>query len=301
MKIAVLFVGALHDRGFNATALIGAERIARRSDLRVEIVDGVPYDAAALDAALRAAASRSDGVIVVGGQGDGIVPTVAAVHQDTAFAVVQGQVTGPNLASYEVLQEQSAFLAGCLAARMTASGVVGHLSGHRVAPGLKGRAAFVAGARHVRPDIRVLTGFCGTQDDAAVARAWTMAEIAHGADIVFTMLNGARQGAIDACRSAGARQIGNARDWCAVAPDVFIGSALARIDLAVERAATDMLAGRVPAGVQRIGLADGDAVALSFAPDVPADVMAEVASIRDRIAHGTLSAPATYDGEEFSL
>lgn len=57
---------------------------------------------------------------------------------------------------------------------MTRSGTVGHLSGHRVRPGLKGRAAFVAGVRHTDPEIRVLTGFCGTQDDNAVAGAFPL-------------------------------------------------------------------------------------------------------------------------------
>lgn len=299
MKIAVVFVGALHDRGFNAAALIGATLIGQQPGMAVEIVDGLTYDTAPLEAALRAVAARSDGVIFVGGQGNGVTPPVAADHPDTRFAVVQGHVIGPNLASYDVLQEQSAFLAGCLAARMTRSGVVGHLSGHRVVPGLKGRAAFLGGVRHASPDIRVLTGFCGTQDDSAVARHWTEAEIAHGADIVFTMLNGARQGAIDACRAAGVRQIGNALDWCSTDPEVFIGSAMARIDLAVMRAAEDMRAGHVPATVQRIGLDCGDAVALSLAPDVPGAVAAGLAGIRDAVARGTVTVPASYEGPEF--
>ena len=54
-------------------------------------------------------------------------------------------MTGPNLASYEVLQEQSAYLGGVLAALTTRTGVVGHMSGIRVRPGLKGRAEAVAG------------------------------------------------------------------------------------------------------------------------------------------------------------
>ncbi|SFI27974.1 BMP family protein [Jannaschia pohangensis] len=301
MKLAVIFVGQLHDRGFNAAALIGANRVAERRDADVEIVDGVAYDPAQMERALRDAAGRSDGVIFIGGQGNLVSPVVAGETPDKAFAVVQGDVSGPNLASYDVLQEQSAFLAGCLAARLTRSGIIGHLSGHRVKPGLKGRAAFIAGARHIDPEISILTGFCGTQDDSATTRAWANAQIAAGADILFTMLNGARQGAIDACRAAGTRQIGNALDWCVIEPDVFAASAVARIDLAVERAAADMIDGLRPSRVEHLGLAEGDMVDLTLAEDVDATIAADMARLRNEVAQGDIRIATDYDGPEFSL
>lgn len=135
MKIAIIFVGKLDDRGFNQCALQGAERVLRSGEADIEIVSGIPYALDAMTEALRAAAERSEGVVFIGGQGNTVTPAVAASFADRGFAVVQGNVTGPNLASYDVLQEQSAFLAGVLAARMTQTGVVGHLSGHRVIPG----------------------------------------------------------------------------------------------------------------------------------------------------------------------
>ncbi|NBC95837.1 MAG: BMP family ABC transporter substrate-binding protein, partial [Deinococcus-Thermus bacterium] len=182
MRIAVVFVGALRDGGFNESALEGAERAQSAGLAQVEVVTGLAYDDARIRARLEAVADGVDGVVVVGGQGDRSTPAVAEAHPETAFATVQGAATGPNLAAYDVRQEESAFLAGCLAAWTTRSGVVAHLSGHRVTPGLKGRAGFVAGLRHADPEVRVLTAFCGTQDDAAIARRWAEAQIAAGAD-----------------------------------------------------------------------------------------------------------------------
>ena len=40
-----------------------------------------------------------------------------------------------NLFYYDFLQEESAFLAGCLACLITKTKVVGHLSGEKVLPG----------------------------------------------------------------------------------------------------------------------------------------------------------------------
>ncbi len=196
MRIAVFFVGEVQDAGFNASALAGAE--ASDTSAEITIVSGVRYDQEAIRSRLAEVVPQVDGLIFIGGQGNIATPEIAAIHPNKKFAVVQGHKSGANLASYDVRQEDSAFLAGVLAARLTQTGTVGHLSGHRVPPGLKGRAAFVAGVTHADPAVRVLTGFCGTQDDSNVTRDWAAAEIAAGADIIFTMLNDARSGAIEA-------------------------------------------------------------------------------------------------------
>ena len=297
-RYSVVFVGTLQDGGFNQAALEGVTRVAAAGVGDIVVVDGIPYDTEAMCDALAVAASRSDGVVFVGGQGNVVVPEAAAAFPDRAFAVVQGNVTGPNLASYDVLQEQSAFLAGALAAKLTQTGVVGHLSGHRVPPGLKGRAAFATGVAFANPDVRLVTGFCGTQDDSAVTERWTQAIADEGADIVFTMLNGARAGAIAACRAAGIRQIGNAKDWCAVDGQVFVASAVARIDMGVEAALRDMMEGRRPPKVREIGLADG-AAHLAMAEDVPAVVREEITTLASQIAAGRLTVLSRYDGPEF--
>ena len=61
------------------------------------------------------------------------------------------------------------------------------------------------------------------------------------ADIIFTMLNAGRTGAIEACRERGVKQIGNVRDWVAAMPTVFIASAVADSGVAVLRAVEDLI------------------------------------------------------------
>lgn len=301
MKISVLFVGQLHDKGFNASALAGVEAEQSAGLHDIDIVQGIPWDEAVIVEHLVKAATNSDFVIFVGGQGNAVTPNVAREYPDKRFAVIQGAVTGPNLFSYEVKQEESAFLAGILAAKWTRTGIVGHLSGHRVKPGLKGRAAFAAGVRHANESVRLLTSFCGTQDDSDVTRVWAESQIAEGADVIFTMLNGARDGAIDACRATNAYQIGNATDWCAKVPDVFIGSAIAHIGFAIRKSIEDAESGHNPTEIIEIGLSDGDAVSLSFKDDIGEEARNAISSAENAIRAGTLSVPASFDGPEFEV
>ena len=69
---------------------------------------------------------------VHGGQGDVPVARVAPRFGRTQFAITQGSHCAANVASYEILQEHSAFLAGVLAGLRDGAA---HLSGERVRPG----------------------------------------------------------------------------------------------------------------------------------------------------------------------
>ena len=301
MKISALFVGDLHDNGFNASALAGIESEQAKSDHQISVVCDIPYDEVKMIQALEKTANESDLVIFIGGQGDKVTPQIAADFPRKRFAVIQGSVSGSNLFSYEVKQEQSAFLAGVFAAAYTKSRTIGHLSGHRVKPGLKGRAAYVAGAKYADPGISVLTSFCGTQDKSPVAQAWAEAQISNGADIIFTMLNGARSGVIEACRSSGIKQIGNAKDWCAILPEIFVASAIANIGVGVRRAIRDAEKGTEPTSKVEIGLGDENTVSLSMHPDVGEDIRAKVSAAERVLRSDELSIPEIYEGQEFQL
>jgi basic membrane protein A len=239
---------------FNAAAAAAVDAMKSRAEaanVQIELLWRQTFDTASRLAAIETALAggRAPGLVIVhGGQGDGPVAQLAPRHPSTLFAVTQGSVVGPNLASYEVRQEESAFLAGVFAARTTRTGCVAHLSGEPVRPGRLGRAAFFAGVRDEAPGMRVLTAFCGHQHDPQLALRWASAMIDDGADVMFTMLDGGRPGAIQACRERGVALIGNVEDWTRREPGVCTASAIADSGWGVEQAICDWLDGRFPAG-----------------------------------------------------
>lgn len=302
-RVGALFCGKIDDHGFMEAGYRGLIAARDRLGATVSWRDGVPPKAAEQEAALRElAATGVDLVVAHGGQNNAAAKTVAAEFPALRFVVTQGAVEGPNLTSYTVLQEQSAFLAGALAAWTTKTGVVGHISGIRVPPGLRGRAAYAAGVAHANPDVKLLTIFCGDQDDVALADRVATAEAAAGADVIFTMLNAGRKGSIDACRRAGIRQIGNVVDWVATMPDVFVGSAIADSGLAVFEAVRDTAESRFVAGApHEIGLENAEAVRLSVAASVPADVIARIDALTRDVLAKKIAVPAQWTGTEFAL
>ena len=295
-RLLVLF-GQAGRGGFNEAAVQGAARAARAGHaLQVEwIADNAPDARAERLAAL--CADAPDLVIVHGGQGDVPVARVAPRFPHTQFAITQGSHHAANVASYEILQEHTAFLAGVLAGLR---GGAAHLSGERVRPGLKGRAAYADGVRRVRGQ-DPLTGFCGNQHDPALAEAWTDALAANGARVVFAMMDGGRDGITRACRRRGLWQIGNVLDWVARDPAVYLASALADSGLCVERAAADHATGALRVGaVTHFGLEADASLRLRLGADVSAEERRALDDWSARLARGEITVAPDYTGQEFT-
>lgn len=299
----MLIPGKIDDGGFMEAGYKGLLKIQDELGADIIYIDKIQPEQPLLAEALRKLAEkRPDLVIAHGGQNSKAAAEVAREFPDVRFVVVQGGVVGDNLSSYEVLQEQSAWLGGTAAGLLTKTNVVGHISGIRVKPGLKGRAAFADGLKTTNPEARYLTIFAGSQDDAELAKKVADAEIKDGADIIFTMLNAGRTGAIEACKEYGTHQIGNVRDWYGVEPDVFIASAIANVSIAGFLAAQDVALNKWEAGkVVKIGLENPNAVRLALAPSVPADVVDKINVLAEKIKTGEIEVPVTYDGPEFTV
>jgi basic membrane protein A len=300
--IAAMFPGRIDDGGFIEAGYRGLLRVRDELKIPIRYVDNIPPQEEAMKTALRSLADSSATMVIAhGGQASEAVQRVAWEFPKQRFTVIQGHLTRPNLAIYEVLQEQSTWLAGAAAGLLTKSNVVGHMSGLRVRPGLKARAAFAAGLAQTNPKAKLLTNFSGTQDDAAVARRIAFAEIDAGADILYTMLNAGRAGAIEACRARGVKQIGNVRDWVAAMPDVFVASAVADVGVAVYQCARDLYdtlwKGEL---VKRIGVRNPEAVRLTLAPNVPDAVKNRIALLTQELAVGNIKIPEEYAGPDFN-
>ena len=301
LKVAGLFAGKIDDAGFMEAGYRGLLRARDELGVSISYIDQLPPQRERLIAGLRELARGGAHLVVAqGGQNNEAARAVAAEFPATQFVVTQGNVTGANLASYEVLQEESAWLAGAACGLLTRTGVVGHMSGIRVTPGLKARAAFADGVRTANPQAHLLTNFSGNQDDNALSKRIALAMIDAKADYIYTMLNAGRGGAIEACRERGIKQLGNVRDWVAAMPDVFAGSAVADSGIAFFDAVRDYARSSYQPGViRRIGLADPEAVRLVLADSVPAAVKARIDAYRADIIAGRIKLPETYTGPEF--
>lgn len=304
-KVAILIPGNEKDGGFMEAAYRGYEKIRAELPVDVTYVSNISAtsEAAALTAAMRGLAEQGpDMIIGHGGQCSGPVQSVSRDFPAIQFVVIQGAVSGPNLTSYAVNQEQSAWLAGALAGLMTKSGKVGHISGAWPKPGLRARAAFYHGLVYTRPQAGFYSTFTGNLDDAAINAVAADAQIGAGVDVIYTMLNGGREGVNERVRGSGGKvkSIGNVIDWTRVDP-IFIGSAVADSSVAIYNAVRDLAHGTfTPGKVSVIDLREPQVVDLTMSSEVPASVRARMAALREAVLQGKITVDTTYEGKEFS-
>lgn len=302
-KVSALFCGQIDDGGFMQAGYQGLMLAKQKLGVETAYIDKVANETNAQIGALRQLAQARPALVIAhGGQNEKAAQQVAGEFPDILFVVTQGHISSSNLSSYDVLQEESAWLAGAYAAMMTRTGVVAHQSGIRVPPGLRGRAAYADGVRTVDPKVRLLTNFSGNQDDVALADRVTRAQAKQGADIIFTMLNAGRSGTTEACRDLGIHEIGNVADWVAQDPQVFIASAYADVGIGVFEAAQDLVQGRFqPGTISKVGLRNDQAVRLVMAESTPADVRQKIEDFRQRILNGQIQVQTNYSGPEFNI
>lgn len=298
-RIVVALFGPMGQGSFNESGLAGARR-AQALGHAVDVHWIAPLDGAERAQALRHICAQGVDLLVAhGGQGDVPVALVAPEFPCTQFAITQGGFHAPNVACYEVLQEQSAFLAGVLAGLASRTRVVAHMSGEKVRPGLKGRAAFAHGLRLAAPDCRFVTRFCGAQHDPALAYETTRALQAQGADFIFAMIDGGRTGVSQVCRETPLQQIGNVLDWVARDSAVFAASAVADSGWGVCQAVEDFVAGHLQGSTDTVhGLERPEAVRLVMTPDLQARFGDPVAAWRDRLVDGSIRIETEYLGPE---
>jgi basic membrane lipoprotein Med (substrate-binding protein (PBP1-ABC) superfamily) len=293
-RVALLSPGPISDAGWNALAYDGLLKI--RDELGAEISQVETKTPAEFEEGFRDYARR--GFALVFGHGfefQQAAAAVAADFPDTVFITTSGNTVRPNVAPLRFMLEEAAYLEGMAAGLLSRSGVVGAIGGMEI-PSVKSTLlAFAAGAKAVRPDIRVLTAYIGNWEDVGAAKEAALAQIQQGADLLFHNADAAGLGVFRAAQDRGVLAFGANKNQNDVAPTVVLASAVIDIPRAFLKEAEDVKAKRFQARIVKLGMADG-VVTLEWnealRDRVPADVRARVEAARRSILDGSLSVPS---------
>jgi basic membrane protein A len=286
--------GGKDDRSFNAAAWQGVQRAAK--DFPIVLRDAEPGDPTSLEPAMRAFAERNYDLII--GIGFAQMPIVDAVAKDypkLQFAIVDGVLDLPNVASLIFKEHEGSYLVGMIAAEKSKTGVLGFVGGmdipliHRFATG------FEEGARAVRPDVRVIPNYVGVTESAwnnpGKGKELAEAQIGKGADVIFAAAGNSGLGVFDAVEQRDKFIIGvdSNQNW--VKPGHVLTSMVKRIDNAVYQIIQDRVQGKFKGGIHVYGLDNGG---IGYAMDkynaglIPDSVIAEVEAAKAKIIRGEI-------------
>ena len=232
------------------------------------------------------------------------VVEVARANPGTRFVLVDpivAPLAPPNLTVLVFRDDQSAYLAGALAAMVTKTGVIGGVYGPGGAVDQRNRTGFEQGAAYARPGIRVLGGYQPAGDGLPYANpGWGAAEARNfsqqGADVIFGTGGSTGKGALRGAAQAGSICIGADQDQLSssdpAVADCLVASAIKHVDRGVALMVADAAAGRWAGGLRTVGLSEGAVELRPIQDALSPGRLDELQTIAGKLATGVLRTSA---------
>jgi len=304
-KPALIFdEGGRGDRSFNDSAYEGLNRAATELKFTPEFAE--PSQGSDRAMFLHQYSSMGfDPVIGVGFLFSEDIRGVATEAPDTRFicidyAPLEGEQIAPNLAAIRFREHEGSFVVGALAAMMTKSNVIGFVGGAEGPLIRKFEKGYTAGAKHVKPDITVLSAYAGTTG-AAFSNPAKGTELATSmidgkADIIYSAAGTTNFGVFKACKERKIFAIGVDSDQSDPKeyPDVILTSMLKRTDNALYQVLLEAHAGKPIGGLREFGLKEegvGYVLNESNKHLIPQDVVDKMEALKKEIIDGKIEVP----------
>jgi len=307
LRVGIVFdIGGKDDKSFNAAAWEGVKRA--KDELGIFLRDVEPGDPTSIEPSMRAFAERGYDLIVgVGFAQAPIMNDVARDYPNLRFAIIDGVIDLPNVASLIFKEHEGSFLVGMIAARTSKTGKIGFVGGMDIPLIHKFEKGYEEGARYANPKIQVFENYVGVTDAAwnnpGKGKELSKAQIERGADVVFQAAGNSGLGVFDAAEEVTKYRRQNGIDppnvfaigvdsnqnW--VKPGFILTSMIKRVDVAVFNTVKDLLESRFKGGIHEFGM-DNDGI--GYALDdynremIPQSVLDEVDQAKKDIIAGRI-------------
>lgn len=286
-KVAIVMPGSISDKGWNQAGHEGLKNAG--VDLGFETAVSEKVEQPDQIEALSDYARRGyDLVIGHGGEFQDAVERVAKRFPDTMFMVNNGLGTGENVANADFYFSQVGYLMGFTAAKMSKSGTIAFLGAQQFKFTNDSATSYENGAKAANPEIKVIVTWTGDWDDVAKGKEAALNQISQGADVIWSTMDSATLGAMQAVQEKGIYGIGIYRDAINEWPEILQSAILdvrGNMRSYLELATKGELTGQAYKGdlnneqAMRIG---------TYHPDIPAQTVAEINSLIEQMKSGEL-------------
>jgi basic membrane protein A len=296
----VLDRGGKDDKSFNASAYKGLMEAKDKLKIDVKVVESP--DNNAFENFIRSFARGDyDLIISIGFAQQEALKKVAPQFPNKKFAIVDSEVSGPNVRSLLFEEHEGSYLVGMMAAMTSKTGKVGFIGGMDIPLIRRFEKGFEAGVKKANPKAEILVNYVGVTAEAwnnpPKGKELALSQYQRGADVIFGAAGASGTGIFDAAEERKQFAIGvdSNQNW--VKPGRVLTSMLKRVDQAVFQTIQLAQAGKFAPGIQRFGLANQG---VDYAMDnynagvVDPKVKAAVEQAKKEIISGKIKVPDFY-------
>jgi basic membrane protein A len=297
--------GGLNDKSFNQAANTGITKAAKELGLDYKAVESkVKED---YEPNLQALVDNGDNLVFgVGFQMGDALTNIAKKNTETKFAMIDSVVALPNVESINFKAEESSFLVGVIAGKMTKTNKVGFIGGKDMPLINAFEYGYYAGVKSVNPKAAALLlarknviyadSFTDTNKGYEAGKQL----YSKGCDIVYHAAGGVGIGLFQIAKELKVKNkniwaIGVDLDQAAVLPkfsNVILTSAMKRVDISTYTVTKDMQNGKFKGGATvYLGLKEGGVGIPTVNKNVPAKVLKIVTKYSNLIKAGKIKVP----------
>lgn len=300
-KAIFLINGSLGDNSFYDSGEAGMKALAEEFGLDYRTIE-CGFDSAQYEPGLNAAVQFADIIFVISYGYEDILTQYADDFPDKIFVNLDTTVQNPGgtITSVDYVEEESAYLAGVVAALVTSSDmpkanaekIIGVVGGDTDPTVQSFIFAYKNGAEYIDPDVRTEVKFLGDWENSSKGKQAALQLYDQGADIVFQVAAAAGMGVLQASGERDLYSIGVDSNQNAIVPGHVVASDIKDVGLSIQNVYRTIVDGTYkPGEVLDYGLASGtvDVVFEDNGGVLPQEMIDKVAEVRDMIMNGDLT------------
>ena len=300
--IMITDVGGVHDQSFNQLSWAGLQRLQDEFGWEVSYIES-KQEADYITNLDKAVDEEPSLIWGIGFAMADAINQVADQNPDVKFAAIEctNDIGVSNLTGVNFKSEESSFVVGYIAARMSKSGKVGFIGGVDSEIIQAFQNGYFAGVEYANKEQGTSVTYEGQMAEsfADAAKGMSIAQkmIDAGADVVYHAAGLTGTGMIEACDEAGIYAIGVDMDQSYLAPNTVITSALKCVDEAIYKVSKELVNDEVPGGENMVlGAADGGVGIAETHDLLPEDVYEAALGLLELMKAGDIEVPSTADG-----
>ena len=290
----VLGEGSINDQSFNQATWEGLQKAKEDFGIQVKYLESkneaeyIPNIETLID-------EDMDLIIGVGYQLKDSIQSSAENYPERKFAILDETYENipANVIPVVFNEQESAYLTGIIAAKMSKTNKVGFIGGLPAPSVVRYQYGYKYGAETTNKDVEVYEQYANTFTDQAKGKAIAKQMHASGVDVIIGAAGDCGTGAIEAAKENNKYAIGGDRDQRDLAPDNVIVSALKKLNVASYSLAKMIVEDTFEGGVEKVyGLKEGG-VGLPDDLDrlIPQEVMDYVTEQAKKVVSGEIKVP----------
>jgi len=308
----VLDKGGKDDKSFNSSAFEGAKKAEKELGIELKYVEAA--DTNAFENLHKSFSKKKmDLIIGIGFAQLEAIKKVSKQFPEQKFALVDGELTAPNVKSILFEEHEGSFLVGALAALKSKASKFGFIGGMDIPLIRRFYLGYEAGVKKINPSAQLLQHSIGVSGEAwnnpAKAKELAMAQFNQGVEVIFVAAGASGSGVFDATEEMNSKKgkapsgeakffaigVDSNQNW--IKPGLILSSMLKRVDIGVFETIKEVSEGKFQSGIVRYGL---KSKAVDYAVDnhnsklITSEMMARLEDLKKQILDGKIKVPDYY-------